>query len=467
MNANIKTEASVTSGSYTPVIKNAYYNNSSAYGNFLRPFAANSLWNAKPVNPVFTDVKVPINQFYPLIEPGKFSTGVFEALSTDKPLTIYKDPTLNYIRDTDAEENKGSVTIARWPASATPATGGDGHCDIVDTVTGIVHSFWQLKKQTDGRWTAATYNWTMIDGSGWGDPAHYFQGARAAAVAPIGGLIRKHEVNDGKTIYNHVLAMSLAFNGLCPNPAYVYPATSADTNAAYLNSGGIPEGGLVMLPASFDVSKLKTLELQKIANTLKTYGAYVVDQNIGTPFAMYVENGSDYNLHKGGWNQLVADELMIIRAAMRMVEVTSFVGGDGKPVIRDPNPNLLSMRGIWTLNAGSGPERPYYSTHQQCLVFPPSTKPVEVLDGNNRGVSKVTWARIKAGDKLRFTADTTNDAKFGIQVWVNDKCVMNTKYFSNGESHDLDMVSGMWFVFYGKTIGNGKESLVSATLRKQ
>lgn len=457
-----------TNATYTPTIRtDLAYSNTSAFGNFLRPFAASSLWNAKPVNPTFTDIGIPINEYYPLIAAGKFSTGVFEALTTDKPLTVYKDPTLGYIRDTDAEENKGSVTIPRWPTSAVPATGGDGHCDVVDTVTGIVHSFWQLKKQTNGTWTAASYNWTYINGSGWGDPAHYFQGARAAAVPPIGGLIRKHEVNDGKAMYNHVLAMSLAFNGLSPDPAYVYPATSADSGAAYLNSGKIPEGGLVMLAPSFDINILKNAELKKVANTLKTYGAYVVDQNIGTPFAMYVENGAGYDLYKNGWDQTVADELQKIRAAMKLVNATNFIGGDGKTIVRDTNPNLMSMRGIWTVVTGTAATKPVYDTWKQALVFQATDNIVEVVDGNNRGITKVSWARLKAGDKLKFTSITTGGGKLGVQIWVNDKCVANTKYYSDKEVCEVDMVSGMWFVFYARSAGGGVPATVSATLTKR
>ena len=37
-----------------------------------------------------------------------------------------------------------NLTLPRWPGNAVPATGDDGHCDVVDEVTGILHSFWQL-----------------------------------------------------------------------------------------------------------------------------------------------------------------------------------------------------------------------------------------------------------------------------------------------------------------------------------
>ena len=57
-----------------------------------------------------------------------------------------------------------------------------------------------------------------------------------------------------------------------------------------MNSGQTPEGALLMLPQSFDIDKTRNATLKKVAKTLKTYGAYVVDRNHGTPFAIYFEN---------------------------------------------------------------------------------------------------------------------------------------------------------------------------------
>src|SRR5690606_36727540 len=107
-------------------------------------------------------------------------------------------------------------------------------------------------------------------------------------------LIRKHEIDNGDSMYRHALAMSLSFNALSPNPTYGFPATSADTNAARENSGRIPEGALMMLPPSYDTQKIVTPALRKVAETLKTYRAYVVDRNFGTPYFIYVENGAGF-----------------------------------------------------------------------------------------------------------------------------------------------------------------------------
>lgn len=254
------------------------------WGTVKKPFSVNSPWNSQPVNPKFAaNVTIPRSKYYPNIDSGSLSVGIFETSPTDKPMTVYPS-TSSGIADNDVGGYVQSITIPRWPEKALPATGGDGHCDIYDTTANIVHSFWQLKK-VNSTWRAAFYAWTKVDGTGWGDPAHYYQGARAAAVPPSGGILRIHEINDGDTMFRHVLAMSLDFTGLSPDPRYVFPATHADYGAAWLNTGKIPEGALVMLPSTFDTSKILTTKLKKVAGTLKVYGARVVDQNDGTPFA--------------------------------------------------------------------------------------------------------------------------------------------------------------------------------------
>ena len=63
-------------------------------------------------------------------------------------------------------------------------------------------------------------------------------------------------------------------------------SASADGGAEKSNSGQIPEGALLMLPAGFDTRRISTPALRKIAETLKRHGGYVVDRNEGTPFVI-------------------------------------------------------------------------------------------------------------------------------------------------------------------------------------
>jgi hypothetical protein len=461
----------------------AAYDNKTLFGNFYKPFISYSPWNSRPINPQFGSFVIPKDSYYPSIGEGAYSTGVFEAVESDPPMTFYPLPGWKGINDPDSEVDKPSVTIPHWPASAVPSTSGDGHCDVVDSTTGIIHSFWCLKK-VDSEWVCAQYAWSHITGTGWGNPAHHYQGARAAAVPPIGGLIRKHEVNDKKANYEHALSMSLTFSGLGHHPAYIYPATSADQYADSVNFGGIPEGALLMLPPSFDTSKLCTHQLRKIANTLKKYGAYVIDQNSGTPFSIYVENGSGFNIMgtaKGGWNQAVADDMDTIREALRMVTgaekwVAGSINGVEAPVPPKVAQNVLSMRGPWRLesetdyrsvNAGGA----FYDTWEQCLKFPASKTPIKLINSGSRGISKVTWAELKSGDKVELKVTATGGAKVCLSVWGwvkgKNQEVVNTGKLGNGQTSTFVLPDGWWSTFYAESGAEGIESTVFATLIKQ
>ena len=63
-----------------------------AYGTYLHPYAANSLWNSRPVNPVFDTFVIPKSTYFPSIGSGAYSTGVFLASATDAPMTVVEPP---------------------------------------------------------------------------------------------------------------------------------------------------------------------------------------------------------------------------------------------------------------------------------------------------------------------------------------------------------------------------------------
>lgn len=454
----IRTGSTGTAASTTPV---AAYSNTTRFGNFLRPFAANSMWNARPVNPKFGTFAIPTSSYYPVVGSGAYSAGVFEGMPTDPPAVIYGPAGSKGIWNADAEEYTPSITVPHFPTATTPSTSGDGHADIIDSATGIVHSFWQLK-QVNGKWQAHTYGWTKVDGRGWGDPARYYQGARAAGVPPLAGLIRKHEIDDGADSFSHALAMSLTFNALGGKPSYVYPATSADTHAATLNSGQIPEGSLVMLPPSFDVSKLTSPKLRKIANTLKKYGAYIVDQNEGTPYYIYVENNSGYCMHCMPWNSVVAAELQTVRAALRqVVAADGWIDGDGKAMVPQTKFNLLSMRGPWTRQSGTGTGK--FNTYSESVEFGPTTAATTLVNGTGRGLGGVTWAKTPAGTTMKLTAITTGGGKFRAQVYTGSKMTFDTGAMVNGATARFVLPTGGWYVFYAIS-GVGASSSVRATL---
>ncbi|WP_343640647.1 Atrophin-1 multi-domain protein [Roseateles sp.] len=408
------------------------------FGSFKRPFSPDSPWNSRPVSPVLGSATIPTAQYTPSVASGAWSTAAFEGTAGDPPMVI-TGSTSQGIWDPDSEIYRPSVTIAHWPAATTPATGTDGHAEVVDTTSGVVHSFWGLK-QVNGAWVARQYAWTPLAGRGMGDPSHYYQGARAAGVSTLGGLIRIGEDVDGDTMYRHALAMSLDATGLSAAPTYRFPATSADSNAATTNSGQIPMGSLMMLPPSFDAQALATPELRKVAETLKAYGAYVVDRNTGTPFVIYVEIGADFKLHRNGWSNATANDLNLMRAAMRPVSsAAGWIDGNGNAssTVTSTALNLLSMRGAWWRTKGtvSGD----FDTWRQALVFPATTTQIEQANATGRAMNPVTWATPAVGDTFRLDVGATGGASF--RMVIADKAsgatVYDSGYLSDGQSTTL------------------------------
>ena len=411
------------------------------FGTYLRPYAADSLWNSRPLNPVFGTWVIPKSSYFPTVASGAYSTGVFLAAATDSPMTVVGPGSTATntvgVADPDSGTNR-VITLPRWPATVLPASGSDGHADIVDPVTNIVHSFWQLKQQ-NGRWTAAMYSWSKLGGTGWGDPSHYYQGARAVGIPASAGLIRKHEIKDGLAAYPHALAMSLTFNALADgvsNPAYIFPATAAD-NSASANTGTIPQGSLLMLPPNFDSSAIVNPDLKKIVETLKLYGAYVVDRNTGTPFVIYVENDAGFNLMPKGWDNTIADQLDKIRASLRQVtSAQAWVDGNGD--IRaarsatQQSMNILSMRGGWYRQSGTGTGD--YDPIAQNFSFGATTTSTVYVNANNTGLTPVKWARPEAGTYVNFTVRATGGARLRLQVKSGNTFTHDTWDLVDGKS---------------------------------
>jgi len=347
------------------------------------------------------------------------------------------DTTTVGVSDPDSGGNR-VITIPRWPASVVPASGTDGHADIVDPVTNTIHSFWKLK-QINGRWTAALYSWSSLTGTGWGDPAHYYQGARAVGLPASAGLIRKDEIKDGRATYTHALALSLTYNALSNGvntPAYVFPATSADGSLSG-NTGSIPEGALLMLPPSFDSSNITNPDLKKIVETLKSYGAYVVDRNVGTPFAMYVENDSGFSLMPKGWDNKIASQLDQIRASLRQVlSAQDWVDAKGNSVSNAINAqqrmNILSMRGPWYKQSGTATAT--YDTATQSLLFSATTTKTVHTNANNTGLTRVKWAVPKAGTYVQFTVSASGGATLRLQTRTDGVLTFDSKDLANGQS---------------------------------
>lgn len=431
------------------------------WGTFFHPFAPNSLWNSRPTKLILGSTGVPEARHDPMITKGKWSTGVFLAKAGDPPITIKGAPGTRGVWDADAE-TFGSIYIPHWPSDVTPDAEGDGHADIVDEKNGIIHSFLRLRLQ-HGQWQAAQYAWSRLNGNGWGDPAHFFQGARATGIPAMAGLIRKHEINDGLPHYRHALAMSLNRNALSASTPYVFPATSADSNAATSNTGQIPQGALFMLPATFDASKINNLALRKIAETLKLYGAYVVDRNHETPYVIYVENGADLSL-TGSRQERVRDLHTIRQELRQVISADSWIDGDQRPFIPNTSFNILSMRGKWNLVEGAVLGR--YDTWSQSVVFPLSKKRNAVVNRSLRVLHPVSWALPSPGLAYRLTARATGGGKFRLQLIDKTSAIVkfDSTELSDGQAADFVWPEGDISTHLLSVSGIGNSSTVRAEL---
>lgn len=448
---------------YTPLVSTPAPDSAKEFGTYDRPFSVNSLWNIRPRQIALGTAVIPASTYFPLVGTGAYSSTAFEAKPTDAAMTVYPPLGKSGVWDADAQSIVPFVTIPRWPAETVPASGTDGHADIVDAASGIIHSFWQLR-MVNGRWTAEQYAWASLDGRGWGDGVHYFQGARAAGIAPIAGLIRKSEINDGASQYYHALAMSMAFNGMSGVQQYVFPATSGDTTFRE-NSGAFPTGALMMLPPTYDESKIANPDLLKVVKTLKTYGAYVVDRNHGTPFYIYVENGTDYNLHKGGWNSGVGDELQRIRQELRqVVYAKDWVNSLGEPVASIEPLGILHMRGPWNLINGGG-TRPKYDSRTQSAVFGPTDKAYSLEAEAGRSLSHVAWAKPIPGKMYEFKVHATNGGRASLRYWGAGAERFNSRSLSDGETFQFVWPTVEGLSILGVTSGIGSKTSIRATLK--
>jgi hypothetical protein len=415
------------------------YTSTSGFGSYYKPFAASSPWNTRPINPVLGtyQIKKPLHNptWIPVVDDGSLSLRVFMAKADDGAMTVYGKAGTTGVGDPDTGYYH-NITLPHWPASVTPATGGDGHADIVDTATGIIHSFYQLK-YSGGKWTASMYAWSRIDGTGFGDGAHWSQGARASGAPSLGGLIRTHEIDDGQPYYRHALAMTLPQHTLAngiSKPSYIAPATSTDSFASS-NTGSIPMGALMMLPASFDTSAITSPRLRKIASTLKLWGAYVVDSNYDTAYGIHVEIGANFALMAPGtWDTKVVADLELIRAALRQVEgAGSWLNGNGVTIWKKDAKDTLSMRGTWLINQtsvkGPGP----FDTLRQAVAFPYTTSKVTQINYNNE-IGKVGWAKPVPGGRMRFESESTGGATIRLQVKVAGKVVFDSGFLGDGSA---------------------------------
>jgi hypothetical protein len=318
---------------------------------FERPFSKlASPWNVCPKNPVLA--RQPVTTAASVgIEAGRFASAVFAADAAGSAIEIFgpdedKGPFIN------DEKRRRVITIPNFPKDVQVAGGDgysrDGHLEVVDQSSRLIHSFYKMQFSSDRRrWEAQNYAVTSLDGHGFGTPSKPYS-SRAAGCPAFGGVLRAHEY--GKSILEHALAIIPSKDDLKSGP--VDPATLEDANGASFYRGAIPMGSLLMLPDTFNAEALANTETQCIARTLKKYGGRIVDTTSSPYFLFMAEFGSRWNQSsKPNWYS----DLKSIRNELRLVVGQGgWQGQMSVPASLVPleNQNLISMRGTWSRYAG-------------------------------------------------------------------------------------------------------------------
>ncbi|WP_143198306.1 hypothetical protein [Bradyrhizobium sp. AS23.2] len=345
-------------------------------GTFEHLFNSQSLWNARPVDPVLGTATIPRKDNVAWLEQDKYAAKLFRATASDGPMTVQGRDAAEGIWVADELRNR-PVIVPHFPENVVPATGLDGHCEILDESTGFIHSFFQLSfDATEKVWKAGKYTASSVSGSGWGSPARP-DGPRASGTPSTSGILRAHEI--GSAIVPHALAVAAHTNALKSGP--LYPATLQDTTGANEYSGSFPMGTLFMLSPDFDSEALNLPNARVIARTLKVYGARLTDTAFRT-FSFAGEIGGQWsqavdrnNLWRSSW----AEDLDRIRDHLRpVISMSSWLDSEG--VAFTPLPwermNLLSMRGPWAKQEGPEESESGFETISNLFLFPETRSPI-------------------------------------------------------------------------------------------
>jgi hypothetical protein len=161
----------------------------------------------------------------------------------------------------------------------------------------------------------------------------------------------------------------------------MFPATLEDSDGGKRYTGQFAMGTLLMLPTDFDELNLAFPHARAIARTLKTFGARLVDQTVGT-FAFYGEIGGAWSQSRnraGAWESRWETDLTRIRDALRpVISVGGWLDANGVRFVPKAwsDINLLSMRGPWTLANGSDGADCEFDTVSGLLILPACDRPL-------------------------------------------------------------------------------------------
>ncbi len=197
----------------------------------------------------------------------------------------YADSTTPRVNVGDNTGWWGGLTNVPMPAQAKTSVGSDHHLSIWDVPNNTIYEFWDMRKASNGTWSAGLGSKLSTTGLGYQTTA-WSGSARAYGGSAVAGSIRYQEMKDGEI--KHALAMAYPWTrgkayamGLGTDGITQNIATHSD-NASASNrntSANIPEGARLRLKASVDVNAKcgSNNACKVIGRALQTYGAYVVD----------------------------------------------------------------------------------------------------------------------------------------------------------------------------------------------
>jgi hypothetical protein len=151
------------------------------------------------------------------------------------------------------------------PAYAHPDPSTDAQMAIIDRQTHCEFDFWQARKQ--GRaWSTGWANSLSTTGTG---VFPHGLSARASGFALTAGLIWPEDLARGEI--DHALIFSYPYTSVA---GFAAPATETDGTST--RPDAIPEGALLQLDPTLDISGLPPYE-RMVARALQRYGMYLGD----------------------------------------------------------------------------------------------------------------------------------------------------------------------------------------------
>ncbi len=223
------------------------------------------------------------------LKASKFNVNTGGAWGTTIVATTGSDPTRSIGARARCDNVAGLPVTLRFPRAglitAVENNGSgcpDGDVVLFDRTVNKPHHLRQYN-WNGGRPTAGQYRSFDARGRGHGTRPSERLGMAATGVAGLFGVLRGFEINQPGHKIEHALRMGLPRKPGCRimlSRDVVLPATSGDrnrTNSGY-NTGHIPYGGLLALPASVNIGSLGLSEPgRRLAEAIRNYGIYVGD----------------------------------------------------------------------------------------------------------------------------------------------------------------------------------------------